>query len=183
MKPSAEERERSHRDWIESLHDARAHCRQALMQATVDVSDPERALWPAVPRSHMTREHQTVAQAHASLLDYAEHVEPFSNRCSHAWTVPFGGGDFALPEGERLPLALADIEEWADLRYALEVGGESELSGTQTQVVHRRVHVPIIHARQAFRQLNKCLDRLQLAVDLDNPVYPTEEEDGGLTHE
>lgn len=181
MKPSQEDRERSHSDWIETLHDSRLRCRQALMNATVDVSHPERALWPTSPPHSMTQEHKTVARSHAAVLDYAEHVEPFSNRCSHLWTQALTG-EYAFPDGETLPLALHELHRWADLKYDVATGGEHELEGEATEVEYYRVHIPTRYARLAHRQLNKCLDRLQLAVDLDNPTYNTKEDDPGLTH-
>ncbi|MDR9381767.1 MAG: hypothetical protein RI560_08890, partial [Natronomonas sp.] len=86
MKPSNGDKQQGHANWLQSLSEARNNCRQALMQATVDVSDPERALWPAVSRDEMTREHRTVARAHATVLDYVEHLEPYKNRCADLWT-------------------------------------------------------------------------------------------------
>jgi len=181
MKPAKEDRERSHSDWIETLHDSRLRCRQALMQSTIDVSNPEKALWPTKPPALMSDEHKTIAKSHAAILDYAEHVEPFKNRCSHLWTQSIHS-DYVFPDGERLPIALADLHRWADLKYDLSTGGDHELKGESTDVKYYRVHIPTRYARLAHRQLNKCLDRLQLAVDLENPTFNTKEDDPGLTH-
>ena len=168
MKANEEQRQRSHTDWVSSLHDARSRCRNALVQASVDVSDPDRALWPGVPREEMTREHQTVAKAHAWVLDYAEHVEPFQNRCPKKWTEDFDR-PHEFPNGEQLELALCDIEEWSDIRYQIEVGDKHELTGNKQSTEYRRVHMPTGAARKAFRQLNACLEKLNLAADPPTP--------------
>ena len=168
MKANEEQRQRSHTDWVSSLHDARTRCRNALVQASVDVSDPGRALWPAVPREQMTREHQTVAKAHAWVLDYAEHVEPFRNRCSRVWTEDFED-PYQFRGGEELELALSELEEWADLRYEVSVGRRHELTGKSQRTEYRRVHLPSGAARSAFRQLNACLEKLNLAADPPTP--------------
>lgn len=181
MKANEGQQERAHADWIASLNDARTTCRQALMQASVDVSDPKRALWPAVPRSQMTTEHQTVAQCHAAVLDYCEHVEPFKHRCAGQWTEEIAP-EHTFPDGDALPVVLSEIEAWADRRYTESVGGSHELTGRSTDQKLRRVHIPTAYARGAFRQLNKCLEQLQLSVELDNRNYDTKNNDPGLTH-
>lgn len=181
MKASNDDRDIGHANWIQSLNEARSQCRQALMQASVDVSDPRRALWPAVPRQRMTREHQTVAQCHAAVLDYAEHVEPFRNRCAGFWTEQIEP-DHEFPDGNTLPVNLKELEAWADRRYREQVGTTHELTGRAEDTKLRRVHLPTAYTRQAFRQLNKCLEQLQLSVQLENPTYNTKEDDPGLTH-
>lgn len=168
MNADKNQQERAHADWIASLNDARATCRQALMQASVDVSDPRRALWPAVPRQQMSTEHQTVAQCHAAVLDYTEHIEPFQHRCAGKWTEEIAG-DHHFPEGEALPVVLSEIEAWADRRYEERVGSAHELTGQQREQKLRRVHLPTAHARGAFRQLNKCLEQLKLSADPPTP--------------
>lgn len=168
MKASQSDQERAHTDWVASINDARATCRQALMQASVDVSDPHRALWPAVRRQQMTQEHQTVAQCHAAVLDYAEHVEPFKNRCAGKWTEQIDT-DHEFPDGDTLPVVLAEIEDWADRRYEQRVGSKNELTGRKREQQIRRVHLPTAYARGAFRQLNTCLEQLKLAADPPTP--------------
>ncbi|RAW44090.1 hypothetical protein DQW50_16340 [Halorubrum sp. 48-1-W] len=168
MKPNQDQQERTHTNWIASMNDAFTTCRQVLMRASVDVSDPRRALWPAVPRSQMSREHQTVAQCHAAVLDYAEHIEPFRNRCSHAWTERIQP-PHAFPDGSQLPVVLAELEEWADRRYEEPVGSKHELTGRKQDVELRRVHLPTEYARGAFRQLNKCREQLKLSADPPTP--------------
>ena len=168
MKPSDEEQQQAQHGWLASLHDARTRCRHAIVQASVDVSDPSRALWPALPPEHMTREQQTVAKAHARVLDYAEHVEPYEYRCAHLWTEDFTD-PHTFPDGETLELALSEIEEWADLRYEIDVGGAHELTGSQKRTEYRRVYLPTAYSRMAFRQLNECLEKLKLAADPPTP--------------
>lgn len=168
MKAGKKDRERGHHDWVSSLNEARATCRQALMQASVDVSDPKRALWPAVPRRSMTQEHQTVAKCHAAVLDYAEHVEPFEYRCAGKWTEEIVPAH-KFPDGDTLPVVLSELEEWADRRYEQRVGRKDELTGRKERTELRRVHLPTAYARQAFRQLNGCLEQLNLAADPPTP--------------
>lgn len=168
MKASQDQRERSHADWVTSLNEARATCRQALMQASVDVSDPKRALWPAVPRKLMTQEHQTVAKCHAAVLDYAEHVEPFQYRCAGKWTEEIFR-DHEFPDGDTLPVVLSEIEEWADRRYEQSVGRRDELTGAVRDTELRRVHLPTAYARGVYRQLNSCLEQLNMAADPPTP--------------
>lgn len=168
MNANQNDQERAHADWIASLNDARATCRQALMQASVDVSDPTRALWPAVPRQQMTREHQTVAQCHAAVLDYAEHVEPFKYRCMGEWTESITTAH-TFPDGTEMPVVLSEIEDWADRRYEERVGTKHELTGQLREQKLRRVHLPTAYARGAFRKLNKCLEQLKLSADPPTP--------------
>jgi hypothetical protein len=168
MKPSSEDRDQSHANWMASMNEAHSTCRQVLMQASVDVSDPERALWPAVPRELMTQEHQTVAQCHAAVLDYAEHIEPFKNRCAGLWTEEIEP-PHEFPEGETLPVVLKELEEWADRRYELQVGTRHELTGCSRDTEYRRVHIPTAYARECFRKLNDCRERLKLAADPPTP--------------
>jgi len=177
-----EDRERSHENWVATLNEARSTCRQALMQASVDVSDPTKALWPAVRRGRMTQEHQTVAQCHAAVLDYAEHVEPYENRCSHIWTEAIRQ-PHEFPDGDELPVVLREIERWADMRYEESVGRTDELTGQQERTRLRRVHLPTGYARQTFRQLNRCVEFLKLGADIENRTFPTEEKDPGLQHD
>jgi hypothetical protein len=173
MKPSDSDRDQSHANWMQSMNEAHTTCRQVLMQASVDVSDPRRALWPAVPRRFMTQEHQTVAQCHAAVLDYAEHIEPFKNRCADLWTKQIEP-PHEFPDGETLPVVLSELERWADRRYALQVQTEHELTGQQQDNEFRRVHIPTAYARECFRKLNDCRERLKLTAD-----PPTQEETVG----
>jgi hypothetical protein len=181
MKPSSEDRDQSHANWMASMNEAHSTCRQVLMQASVDVSDPERALWPAVPRRQMTQEHQTVAQCHAAVLDYAQHIRPFRNRCSNKWTERIEQ-PHEFPEGDTLPVVLSELEQWADRRYKLKVGARHELTGRQEKTEYRRVHLPPAYARKCFIQIDECRERLKLAVDLENHTFDTENDDPGLTH-
>jgi hypothetical protein len=181
MKASQEDRERGHAEWVGSLHEARTACRQSLMQASVDVSDPRRALWPAVPRRLMTQEHQTVAKCHAAVLDYAEHVEPFRHRCAGKWNEEITPAH-RFPDGDSLPVVLSEIEQWADRRYEHEVGKTDELTGQKQDLQIQRVHIPSGYARKAYRKLNACLEQLQLAADLENPTFDTKNDDPGLIH-
>lgn len=168
MKPGDDDQQRAHQNWIASLNDARASCRKSLMQASVDVSDPKRALWPAVPRGQMSTEHQTVAKCHAAVLDYAEHVEPFRHRCAGKWTEQIAP-DHVFPDGNTLAINLKEIEAWADRRYREPVGTTHELTGRATDHKIRRVHLPTQYVRQAFRQLNRCLEQLNLSADPPTP--------------
>lgn len=168
MKPSGEDRDQSHANWMASMNEAHSTCRQVLMQASVDVSDPERALWPAVPRELMSQEHQTVAQCHAAVLDYAEHIEPFQNRCAGLWTEEIEP-PHEFPEGETLQVVLSELEDWADRRYELQVGTRHELTGRSRDTEYRRVHIPTAYARECFRKLNDCRERLKLAADPPTP--------------
>lgn len=168
MKASADDRQLTHNSWVQSLGEARNRCRQALLQSSVDVSNPYRALWPAVPRGRMNTEHQTVAQAHAAVLDYAEHVEPFQNRCSRLWTEEIVK-PHEFPDGETLDVALAEIEDWADRRYVIETENKHELTGRSKDSEYRRVHLPTKYSRECYRQLNKCLEKLNLAAELKTP--------------
>jgi len=169
MRASQEDKQIGHTNWLQSLGESRNTCRQALAQASVDVSDPKRALWPPVSRGNMTREHQTVARCHAAVLDYAEHVEPFANRCSDAWCREIATHEF--PDGDTLSVALEEIEQWADRRYEIEKTSVHELTGRNSDTEYRRVHLPTTYARQCFRTLNECLEQLQLAADLPTPDY------------
>jgi len=164
-----EQQQISHTNWVQSLGEARNTCRKALARASVDVSDPERALWPAVPRSQMTREHKTVAKTHASVLDYAEHIEPYSERCIEPWTRQIA--TFEFPDGEELDICLSEIEQWADLRFEQKTTAKDELCGRKEDYEHRRVHLPTMYSRECFRLLNKCLGELHLAADLKTPDH------------
>jgi hypothetical protein len=168
MKPNRDDRGQSHANWMSSMNEAHSTCRQTLMQASVDVSDPKRALWPAVPRSQMTQEHQTVAQCHAAVLDYAEHIEPFKNRCSRKWTEQIEP-PHEFPDGETLPVVLSELETWADRRYEETVGDRHELTGRQKRQEYCRVHIPTAYVREAFRKLNDCREMLKLAADPPTP--------------
>jgi len=168
MKASQNDRDQSHANWMASMSEAHATCRQTLMQASVDVSDPRRALWPAVPRRAMTQEHRTVAQCHAAVLDYAEHIEPFKNRCSMKWTEEIEP-PHEFPNGETLPVVLSELEQWADRRYEQTVGKRHELTGRQRETEYQRVHIPTAIARECFRKLNACREMLKLAADPPTP--------------
>jgi hypothetical protein len=181
MKSTPEEQAQGHANWLQSMSQARNNCRQALIQASVDVSDPTRALWPAVGRDNMTREHRTVAQAHAALLDYVEHIEPYSARCAGLWTAEIVP-EHAFPDGDTLPVVLSELEEWADMRYEDASQQHGELNPRQTATEIKRVHLPTAYARAAFRQANKCLERLKLGVDIENRTAPVKEQDPGLQH-
>ncbi len=178
MSRQQEQQQISHTNWIQSLGEARNTCRRALAQASVDVSDPERALWPAVPRSKMTTEHKTVAKTHAAVLDYAEHVEPFSDRCIEPWTKQIAV--FEFPDREELDICLAEIEDWADLRFEEETTTKNELSGRKVEYEHQRVHIPTKYSRECFRLLNDCLGELKLAADLKMPDYAAVGPDNAL---
>ena len=168
MNPSKREQSQGHANWIAALNDAQLSCRKTLKQASVDVSDPKRALWPAVPRSRMTQEHQTVAQCHAAVLDYAELVRPYKNRCAGKWTESIREPhEFA--DGSTLAVCLAEIEEWADRRYSERVGQTHELTGRKKDHRIRRVHIPTGYVRDLYNQLNDCRERLQLAADPPTP--------------
>jgi len=176
MKANQEERERSHADWTTSLNEARATCRQALKQASVDVSDPTRALWPAVPGSLMTQEHQIAATCHAAVLDYAEHIQPFKYRCAGKWTEEIRS-DHEFPDGDTLPVVLSEIEKWADRRYEHRVGSTHELTGKQRTQTVRRVHLPTAYARQVYIQLNDCMEQLNMAADPPTPERTVDDPD------
>jgi len=181
VKASQDDTQRAHTNWVKSLNEAQLSCRKALKQETVDVSDSNRALWPAVPREAMTREHQTVAQCHAAVLDYAELIRPFKNRCAGKWTQELYH-PHEFPDGDTLDIVLSEIESWSDRLYTERVGEEHELTGRKKQQKLRRVHIPSSYSRAFYNQLNDCRERLQLAADLENRTFPTEEEDPGLTH-
>lgn len=165
MKASAEDRKFAHNSWLRSLEEARNRCRQAMLQSSVDVANPHRALWPHVGRSQMTTEHQTVAQAHAAVLDYAQHVAPFQNRCSMFWTEELVE-PHEFPDGEKFDVALSEISEWADRRYVIESEESHELTGNSKTTEYRRVHIPVNYSRLYQEQLNKCLETLGLAAQL-----------------
>ena len=169
MRASGEDKQIGHSNWLQSLGESRNTCRKALAQASVDVSDPQRALWPPVSRGGMTQEHRTVAQCHAAVLDYAEHVEPFANRCSDPWTREIA--TFHFPDGDSLSISLEELEQWADRRYEIEEKTVDELTGTTTETEYRRVHLPTKYSRECFRALNECLENLELAADLPTPDY------------
>lgn len=181
MKPGDDDQQRAHQNWVASLYEARAKCRQAKNSASVDVSDPTRAIWPAVSRDNMTREHKTVAQFHAMVLDYAEHVRPFKNRCASYWTEQIAP-PHQFDDGNTLPVVLSELHKWADRRYREPDGTTHELTGRTRTYRVRRVHLPTRYARMAMTQLDKCLERLKLSVDLENRTFNTEENDPGLTH-
>lgn len=168
MKPGKGDQERGHANWMASMQDAHSTCRQALLQASVDVSDPMRALWPAVPRERMTQEHLTVAQCHAAVLDYAGHIKPFKNRCSMKWTQEVAQ-PYEFPDGETLDVVLKELDEWADRRYKQTVGKQHELTGRQKETEYRRVHLPTAYSRACFEQLNECRESLQLAASPPTP--------------
>lgn len=173
---SSDDQNTAHNGWIATLHEARATCRQALMQASVDVSDPKRALWPAVPRRAMTQEHQTVARCHAAVLDYAEHIEPFQYRCAGKWTESIRQ-PHQFPDGDELPVALSELEKWADRRYEETVGRRDELTGVKQDQRVRRVHIPTAYAREAYIQLNDCMEQLNLAADPPTPERTVDDAD------
>lgn len=168
MKPGNDDQQRAHQSWVRSLYEARAKCRQAKNNASVDVSDPKRAIWPAVSRENMTREHKTVAQFHAMVLDYAEHVRPFKNRCAGHWTEEIAS-PHRFPDGSTLPVVLSEIETWADRRYREPDGTTHELTGRTRTYTIRRVHLPTKYARMAMGQLDKCLEQLKLSADPPTP--------------
>jgi hypothetical protein len=181
MKNTPDDQAQGNANWMQSMTQARNNCRQALMKASVDVSDPSRALWPAVPRDGMTREHETVAQTHAALLDYVEHIEPYSARCAGLWTVEVVD-PHEFPSGETLPVVLSELEEWADMRYEEETSVGGELNPRKTETEIQRVHLPSAYARAAFNQANKCVERLKLGLDIENRTAPTRQQDPGLQH-
>lgn len=181
VKATQDDSERAHTNWVKSLNEAQLSCRKALKQETVDVSDSHRALWPAVPREQMTREHQTVAQCHAAVLDYAELIRPFKNRCADKWTESLFV-EHQFPDDDTLPVVLSEIESWSDRLYTERVGEEHELTGRKKRHRLRRVHIPSSYSRAFYNQLNECRERLQLAAEIENRTYPTEQKDPGLTH-
>lgn len=167
----------SHQNWVQSIGEARQSCRKSKVAASVNVSNPEQALWPPVAKHEMTAEHQAVAQFHAAVLDYCEHVEPFRHRLkiprgdaeTGLWEERLGVHEF--PDGDELAVRLGTLEEWADRRYETEETVVDELEGRTTKTAYKRVHLPTQFARLAFRQLNECLDQLQLAADLKKPDH------------
>jgi len=163
----------SHKNWVQSLGEARQSARKAKVQASVNVSNPHKALWPPVAKPQMTPEHQSVAQLHAAVLDYSEHVEPYSHRLDIGddglWSAKLG--EFEFPDGETLPVILGKLDEWADLRYEEETTTVGELEGHSTTTEHKRVYLPTAYARTVFRQLNQCLEEIDLAADLQTPGY------------
>ena len=184
MKPSRDDKRQGHANWLQSLSEARNQTRNALMQASVDVSDPERVLWPTVPREAMTREHEAVARLQATLLDYVEHLEPYAPRCGQLWVediVP----PYEFDSGETLPVVLSEIERWADKRVAVEERTPSQLNPRARSTEEKRVHLPARYARETFRQANKCIERLQLGVEIENRTAGKEmirKHDPGIQH-
>lgn len=168
MKASAKDQKVGHTNWLQSLSEARNTCRKALAQASVDVSDPTRALWPAVRRQRMTREHQTVAQCHAAVIDYWEHIEPFSARVAGHWSEDVVE-PHEFPDGDTLAVSLHNLHEWADRRYEEQSFERDELTGTRKVDEYHRVHLPTSYSRAVFEHLNKCLEGLKLAADPPRP--------------
>jgi hypothetical protein len=159
---------RGRANWQQSMDDARNNCRQALMQAHMDVSDPAQALWPAVSREAMSNEHRAVAQAHASVLDYVEHIEPYSARCAGIWTKEIAE-PYEFEDGSTLPVVLQKLDRWAGMRYVETVESGSELNPRAKSTEVKRVHLPAEHAHQAFKQANRCVKQLKLGADPPTP--------------
>lgn len=155
-----------HQAWVSSLSDARLGARKALLQASVKVADPEQVLWPHVGIDGMTPQHKAVVSAHAAVLDYADHVSPFHNRCSNYWTKQLDSHE--LPEGETLDVALSELHnEWVDRLYEQTVTVEQPRRMAEEKTHIKRVHLPLSSSRTVYRALNKCLESIGLAAQVE----------------
>jgi len=163
----------SHKNWVQSTDQARQSARECKIKAAAYVPNPHKALWPSVSKSQMTPAHKAAAKAHAAIFDYFEHVEPYSYRLDIGedglWSEKLG--EFEFPDGEKLPIMLGKLDEWADLRYKEETTAVSELEGRSTTTEIKRVYLPPAYVRTVFRQLNECTDKIDLAADLPEPSY------------
>lgn len=177
-----QQKQQAHQQWIATLSDARKNCREALARGSVYIGDPERALWPVVSANQMSKAHQVAAQIHAAVLDYHEHVEPFQ----HELMSGRGGiGDTddrgATLWSERLhTVAITDEddgtqhirlgklqEQWADHQVQISMTVNEGAYGQRQVSKPRRLLLPLSGARKCYRQLNRCVESLNLAVQID----------------
>lgn len=124
---------------------ARDRCRSALETARIESGDPERALWPDTDMAARTQQHKAASMAHSSIIKYVRSLRSSSEVDTDAprWSDDLvGGHEFA--DGTTLPVSLADVDEWSDIRYRHKDGG-----------VIRRVHLPVAYSRELFRQADR----------------------------
>lgn len=174
-----QQKAQAHQQWITTLSDARKNCREALARGSVYIGDPERALWPVEPANRMSKSHQVAAQIHAAVLDYHEHVEPFnyellsgrdgigkSNSSSNLWSETLH--TVKLAEGETRRIRLGKLQDkWADKQESVSITIDEGAYGTRTEEIPKRLLMPLSGARKCYRQLNRCVESLNLAVQID----------------
>jgi hypothetical protein len=125
----------------------------------------------------MSGEQRSAAKAHAHLLDYAAHVEPYQNRCYGIWTEEVAGSPHEFDDGETLDVCLDSLPDWTNKLYEETTFETHELKGRQKKTERKRVLLPVKYADPLFRKLNTCLERLDLAAALEAPDHQTDNTD------
>jgi len=165
------------------------------MQGSGYIPDPERALWPVVPANKMTKTHEVAAKIHAAVLDYHEHIEPFTHELLNSrdgvgnddmgsdgnlWTEHLHS--VHIKEGKIRRVRLGKLQEqWAAEQVSLEFGVDDGAHGERVVEQPRRVLLPLAAARKCHRQLNQCVEVLNLAVQIDpTPLGVSGKEDAAL---
>lgn len=173
MKPTSTDQSEAHAGWIRSLDGARTSCRESLAQATVNVADPTRAVWPLTAPTDMGYEQRAAAKAHAALTDYAAHVEPYRNRCFGIWTDEIDASPHEFFEGDTMDVCLDGLPEWTSKLYEVESWEKHELTGRSKETEKKRVLLPVRYVDPLYRKLNECLERLDLAAEIEPPDHQT----------
>jgi len=165
MRAETADKRQGHNSWMTSLSDSRQNCRKAVSRSELRAPDPTQAVWPQVDPRSASRPHKSVAMLHASVLDYVEHVSPYSDSCFKLWSEQLD--THTLPDGEELDVSLASIDDWKSQLYEVENRTVHELTGVQTETEVKRVYIPPKYGRMLFEQLDRCIEQLGLAAHLE----------------
>lgn len=161
--------EQSGQQWLLTMHEARNDCRKALRRASVEISDPTRALWPLKQdRRKMSNAYRTAALLNAAVMDYHEHVEPLSGQLvdTDIWTEKLYECD--INDDEVLRVKLGKLkEQWADRIISGDVVVDDGAYGRREIEKQWRLFLPLEAARLVYEQLNTAVRTLKLAVDIE----------------
>jgi hypothetical protein len=188
----------AHRDWVQSIADARRETRKHLVQIE-RAQSPSKGpfIHPETPHG-MKRARQDL---HSVLLDYRSNVAPFRDRVPELWkqeidTVQYPkepdgeltlgdriletesvssiGFEKVLPEVEWgiAPVTLENIPDFWQMReFKVDVHVHQRFNGYQLSEWRERVWIPPSTARKAFDQLNDILDHLGLTAEIKKPDH------------
>lgn len=159
-------------NWLSTLHQARINCRERVATAMVEVPHPDRVRWPVRSGSQMGPAHKAAVQAHVSVIDYVDQIQPYETEHGldeELWkevvdTVELGD--------ETMPISLANLNEWEFRFFTDRVVERTELEGETSRTEKYRVLLPTSGMRACYKQANRIVRELGFAADADAAGLP-----------
>jgi hypothetical protein len=126
------------------LDEERERCRDALDTARVEVADVERARWPWGDANTRTDAQIAAANAHDAVVRYVEAVRACVHNDRERLSDDVAGGH-EFPDGATLPVTIADIDEWKDIRY------QDQRPNSSIEAVN----LPVAYGRELARKADR----------------------------